>query len=668
MIDAPLKKPQDRHQRDRHTHDALLERDGPLAALRAQWDASRAGGGRLVFVEGEAGIGKTALLRAFADALRDEACVVHGACDALNTPRPLGALEDIARQTGGMLRTMLEDGGDRHRIFAAFVDLLAARPTLVVLEDLHWADEATLDLLRFAGRRVERTSSLLVASFRSDELVPMHPLRTVLGDRATSGALRVVPAPLSLDAVRTLCAGVAVGPTELHRRTGGNPFFVTEVLAAGPQGVPATVQDAVLARAARLSLSARAVLAAAAVLGPRVERSLLEEVVAAERAAIDEGLATGVIRADAGNYTFRHELARDAVLQALTPTRAAGLHRIALQALASRVSQLASDDPGARRLAPRLAFHADGAGDSEAVRRWAPIAAREAAARGANRQAAMQWRIAVRHTDDAAGLAALLDAEADALRATGLVSQAIDVKREAQRHWRELGNTAAAVESLSSLTRMFLLASRHAEAQAAAHEAQALAADSGAVVFRTARLAAAHVSLHAGDHATAVVLARPMLAEAERLGDRLSTLAALNTMGLALIGCGRVDEGVRDLERGLALAESLRDQLQVALLFASLGRGLVTALRLDCADATLQRGIAFCDERDLDAPRLHQTASLAWVRLLQGRWDECAARAEEVIGHPNATVIARVGAGSAARAPGGPWRLGGLRCGTPWFG
>ncbi len=290
----------------------LLERETLQAQLHAQWDQATAGSGRLVCVEGEAGIGKTSLLRAFAGSLAGSARVFWGGCEALRTPRPLGALDDIAGQSGGELQALLSRGADRHRVFVAFMDLLAERPTLVVLEDLHWADEATLDLLRYVGRRVMRTRSLLVASFRSDELVPAHPLRTVLGDLATTGVTRLVPAPLTLAAVHTLGLGHAVDLAELHRVTGGNPFFVTEVLAAGGQGMPCTVQDAVLARAARLSASARAVLDAAAVAGPRVEPWLLQALTAAESTAIDECLATGVLRAEDGAYVFRHELARQA--------------------------------------------------------------------------------------------------------------------------------------------------------------------------------------------------------------------------------------------------------------------------------------------------------------------------------------------------------------------
>jgi predicted ATPase len=282
----------------------LLERDELLAVLQAHLKLASAGPGILAFVEGEAGIGKTALLKTFADRQRDSLPVRWGVCDALQTPRPLGPLHDISAQVGGELRVALEGGTDRLHIFGTFLGLLSSQPALVLLEDLHWADEATLDLLRYVGRRMAGTRSLLVGSFRNDEVGPAHPLRLVLGDLATSGIERLVPRPLSLQAVHELAGERELDVAELHQRTGGNPFFVTEVLAAGGEGVPATVRDAVLARAARLRRSARAILDAAAVAGPRVEPWLLQELVAAESSAVEECLATGVLRVGGRNLRF----------------------------------------------------------------------------------------------------------------------------------------------------------------------------------------------------------------------------------------------------------------------------------------------------------------------------------------------------------------------------
>jgi DNA-binding CsgD family transcriptional regulator/tetratricopeptide (TPR) repeat protein len=618
----------------------LLERDGLLAQLGARWAQARKGGGQLVFVEGEAGIGKTSVLRAFAAAVRPDAPVYWGACDAMATPRPLGALDDIAFDSGGKLVIPRDGRGERHRLFVAFVDLLAERPALAVLEDVHWADEATLDLLRYAGRRIARTGSLLVASFRNDEVTATHPLRAVLGDLATSGALRLTPDPFTLEAVRSLAAGTGVDATALHEQTAGNPFFVTEVLAAAAKavkGVPATVQDAVLARAGRLSPSARAVLDAAAVAGPRAEAWLLRELTAAESASIDECLTTGVLRVEGTSFMFRHELARQAVLQTMGPTRAIGLHRLVLEAL------LASDE-GTRNSA-RLALHAEAAGDLVALLHWAPIAAREAAAHGAHREASAHWARAISHCVPSSQRADLLDASAEDVHMSVGIDESITVRSEAARLWCAHGRPDRGAVSLARGAVMYLYAARNSDAAEALREARALVVDlPRSPAMRVVRSCTAMLCLFERQYREAIELATSVLGEAETDGDVVEAATCLKTIGRAQLALARVDEGLATLERSLALALGANESRLASQVFANLGAGCVEALRLVEAETWLRKGIDFCMERDLDATRLYQMAWLANTQLLQGRWDEAAAAAHVVIAAPKATVIARIAA------------------------
>lgn len=631
----------------------LLERDTLLNQLTAEWSLASAGAGRLAFVAGEAGIGKTSLVRAFARSLDRQAPVFTGACEALQTPRPLCALDDIAAQAGGALKTLVDTGGQRHRVFVAFVELLHAQPALVLLEDLHWADDATLDLLRYAGRRIAGTRSLLVGTYRSDELVPAHPLRAVLGDLATAAPVHLAPPPLSAEAVRSLCRGQDVDALEVHGRTGGNPFFVTEVLAAPGAQVPTTVQDAVLARAGRLSLSARAVLDFAAIAGPRVEASVLATLAAAESAAIEEGLATGVLCADGGAITFRHELARQAVLRAMAPTRAMSLHRMTLGVLRAKAIPHALS---------RLARHAEGAGDAEAVRHWAPLAAREAAARGAHVQAAQHWARALAHTEGDAARAQVLDTYADELRASGMIEAAADARGQAARLWRSSGDAPRSIRSFVELARLQLLSSCPDLARRSLQSARALLSAPGwplggaaaeTIEARRAQidLCEADVLRHTLDHQAAVALAAPVLAHAERhaglqaageLADCPLLIDALGTLGAALMGAGRGDEGIACLERGLALAEGAGADLWAARFSSNLAMGCMSLLRLREAEGYLRRGTEWCADKDLDAPRLFQLSLQAGLHLMLGRWAEAGAEALEVIGNPRSMVIARV--------------------------
>lgn len=223
----------------------LLERDACLDVLDIALQDAIGGEGRVTLVSGEAGIGKTSLVAWFTRERCGSVRVLWGACDALFTPRPLGPLHDMAVQMQGNVLALLNSDANRTAIFSAVLSALQGRPAIVVCEDVHWADEATLDLLRFLGRRMARTVALLVMTYRDDELGPQHPLRTVLGDLATLPVTRRVPLPpLTETAVRTLVGERAIAAAALHRQTGGNPFFVTEVLASVGGALPPSIRDA----------------------------------------------------------------------------------------------------------------------------------------------------------------------------------------------------------------------------------------------------------------------------------------------------------------------------------------------------------------------------------------------------------------------------------------
>jgi predicted ATPase len=225
----------------------MLERGPLLVELSRLLGEAAEGRGCLAFVGGEAGIGKTVLVRRFGELVRHGASVLVGGCDPLSTPRPLGPVLDMQEQLSRRYADLLTHPADKDALFRGFLAELSTRdrPAVVIFEDVHWADEATLDLLRFLGRRLEEAPALPIATYRGDEVGDRHPLRVVLGDLATLPAVhRLGLEPLSLAAVRMLCAGTPLDPVRLHEQTDGNPFYVTEVIAAGGTGIPATVGDA----------------------------------------------------------------------------------------------------------------------------------------------------------------------------------------------------------------------------------------------------------------------------------------------------------------------------------------------------------------------------------------------------------------------------------------
>lgn len=254
----------------------LLEREQYLSGLTLWLEAAVGGSGCIALVSGEAGIGKTSLLQEFSQRQRS-ARVLWGACDALFTPRPLAPLHDIARQTKGALLAALDSGATRDKIFgAALNELERGAASLVVFEDVHWADEATLDLLKFLGRRIQRTRTMLALTYRDDEVNARHPLRFVIGDFPRTSAHRVPLPPLSQPAAAQLARQAGRPLKDLYGITGGNPLFVTEALAGAADSVPVTVRDAVLTRAMRLSAVARDIAELVSVIPGRTEVWLLE--------------------------------------------------------------------------------------------------------------------------------------------------------------------------------------------------------------------------------------------------------------------------------------------------------------------------------------------------------------------------------------------------------
>jgi hypothetical protein len=368
----------------------LLERGEFFDELEAILEAVAAGSGRIALVSGEAGIGKTTLVEGFAERHNATARLLWGACDALFTPRPLGPLYDIAPQTQGELLALLEQQAARPSIFSAVVDELQKTevPSITVIEDVHWADEATLDLLKFLGRRISRIKSMLIITYRDDEVGPDHPLRLVLGDLPHRSVARLRLPPLSEASVNTLAQRAGRRIEGLYEVTGGNPFFVTEALASKGADIPSTVRDAVLSRAARLSPASRALLELVSVVPARTQMWLLTHTLNPDAALLEECVSSGILRYETDAIAFRHELARRSIADSLSVHRRQSLHAVVLRALVNRSSDA---------MLARIVHHAAQAGDGAAVLRYAPVAARQAAALSAHRESASHYQIALQY-------------------------------------------------------------------------------------------------------------------------------------------------------------------------------------------------------------------------------------------------------------------------------
>jgi class 3 adenylate cyclase/tetratricopeptide (TPR) repeat protein len=607
--------------------DELLERSDALSTLADSLAAvTGTGRGQLVLVSGEAGVGKTALLRRFSDDRRGSARILWGSCDPLFTPRPLGPLLDVAEVAGGELAEVVQEGRP-HAVASALMRELGSRATtILVLDDVQWADEATLDVLGLLGRRIEAAPALVLLSYRDDELDRAHPLRMVLGALATGPAVRRLEiAPLSRDAVAHLAEPHGVDADELFSKTAGNPFFATEALAAGEAELPRTVRDAVLARAARLSPPAAALLDAVAVAPPHVELWLLEALAGDVIDSLDECLASGVLAHAPDGVAFRHELARVAVEESLPPNRRLLLHRTALAELA--------DPPSGTPDLERLAHHADGAGDGSAVLRFAPAAAARAAALGAHREAAAQYARALQFADS---LAPRERAELLALRShecylTDQPDEAIDALKKAIECHRGLGDMRKEGDSLRRLANILWCPGRTAEADEAAREAvmvleQLPPAQELAMAYATR----AQLRNDLADSDGAVAWGTRALELAQRVDATETMIHALNTIGTTELLAGSMN-GLEKLERSLQLAQRAGSAEHVGRAFVHLV-GAGTRLRTyELADRYLDQGLAYMREQGLDLWRLYLLAFRARIELDRGHWSEAVDSAALVL-------------------------------------
>ncbi len=625
---------------------SLIERDSDLDVLNALRSDAAAGQGRIALVLGEAGIGKTSLLREFAGLQRRDTRVLWGSCEALFTPHPLAPLYDIARQIGGAFPDQLEAAESRDRVFNLTIDELARgpAPTVVIIEDTHWADEATLDFIKFLGRRLHRLGVLLIISYRDDEVNPRHPLCSVVGDLPPKSARRLHLAPLSAEGVASLAreAGQAAPDlcASLHHVTGGNPFFVTEALAAAESNVPATVRDAVIARMARLSDAARGIVNLASLVPGKMESWLLEAAIpGVEAAAIRECLGVGMVALEDGSLAFRHELARRAAEEQIEPMHRRALHGCILDVLATRGAEQGAGVP-----TTRLVHHADLAGDSAGVLRHAPLAAERAAALGAHREAAEHYATALRH---AAALAVEQRAElyerlSYECYLTEQIPAATKARESALTLRRVAGDRLKEGDNLRWLSRLCWFNGQKKASDA--HAGQAVRILETLPPGRELAMAysnCAQLYMLADQPDLALQWGGKAIALASTLADAEILCHALNNVGTAKLH--NADESGRaDLEQSLRLAREAGFQEHAARAYTNLASSAVRRREFADARAYLDEGITFCEEHDLESWCRYMTAMRARANLALGDWPAATEDALAITQHPRAAIISKI--------------------------
>jgi tetratricopeptide (TPR) repeat protein len=615
----------------------LLERLAFLQQLDEKLARTRAGEGQAVFISGEAGIGKSALLGAFFARLPSGSVVVRGFCEALSTPRALGPVLEILSRLGLKSPSEIEPGYSREAAFNEALARLSAaeQETIVVLEDLHWADEASLDFVRFLGRRIGQTRTLLLTSHRDDEAGSGHPLRQVLGDLSGRQVTRMRLPPLSSDAVNELARRKHRDGARLYALTGGNAFLVTELLSSPGEEVPATVQDSLIARLSRCAPAAQRACELVSLSPGGLELPLLGRLMGSEENpshAIDEAVERGLLVHGRGSLTFRHELARRAVEEMQPPAKAAALHARLLALLEAKHADVA-----------RLVHHARSAGDTAAIYRHAPVAGARATALGAHREAVAHFAATLAAADEGnePSLVEYLERHAYECYLTSHIPEAIESQERALAIRRTLPDQTAIGRALRLLSRFCWYAGNRGRAEAYARQAVEVLESQG----NSAELAMAYsnrsqLAMLAGDTELTLAFGEKALQLARTLGQHEIETHALNNIGSAWLVAGDPC-GEESLLQALQIALDHDLHEHAARAYVNLGSSGTVNNDL-MARRYLEQGLAYCEQRDLDSWSTYLRVFLARFALDRGAWDEAAERASALLRDTIAAAIVRI--------------------------
>jgi DNA-binding CsgD family transcriptional regulator len=599
----------------------LLEREEQLRCLRDAFAQARAGHGRIVAIAAEAGAGKTALIEQFVAAAADGARLYWGACENLSTPEVLLPLRDIARASGE--RFDLES--DHIQAFESMLRLLSrgAAPALLIIEDVHWADTATLDLIRFLGRRIARVRALILISYRDEEVDARSPVRNVLGEAPLGSVERMTLEPLSLAAVTNLAAKAGRRAEQLYALTAGNPFLVTEALAVEGDVPTEAVRDSTLARASRLSDSARVVLEAVSLFPRHAETAVVADLVKGIiDAGLDDCVEKGMLSLEGGLVQFRHELARRAIEASIAPTRRRALHQKIVDVLKRR--------PDAR--ASEIAHHAERAQDIAALLKFAQLAGEDAARAGAPREAAAHFAAMLRHRDalEQDLMVETLERHAEQAYLTGSSDIAMISMSEAAELRRGANETLKLGQDLSRLTRFAWMCARRSDAERFIKEAIA--------VLETAppgpELAWAYshqsqLDMLAFRMDSAISWGERALKLAQQLGEKEVIIHALGNIGSAKDDSESPTSSPELTQSfDLAFAGKYHDHVERAS--CNLTCNFYWRRDYRAALAYIEQGVAYADALDLSHWEGYLRGWRALVWLDQGEWNRAEEEAQEI--------------------------------------
>jgi len=620
----------------------LIERAGPLSLLRSKFEDVSAEEGHCIIVNGEAGIGKTSLVRAFCQGIKEKATIYLGTCDALFTPRPLAPIYDIIWQLLPSFSQLSPHIEDRVNLFTQFFHSLGSQDgtTILVFEDIHWADEATLDFIKFLARRITRIHCLFILTYRDDEVHALHPLRNLLGQLPSHSFTRLQPAPLSKDAVSKLASEKGYNGEDVYSISAGNPFYVNEILASYSPGIPENIKDSILSVYHRLDDKTRRLWEILSVQPTGFEVDYLEKIEPQYDTSLAPCLEAKILLLKNGRLFFKHELYRRTIETALSPFLRIALHKTVLQRFRDNFERNGE--------IYRIIHHAKNANEHGLVVHFAPLAARQAASLGAHLEASRLYFSAIEYFqgDDKDMLAGFYESYAYECYLTNRVGEAIVYQTRATNIWKDKENLEKRGHTLWFLSRLWWFDGNRRQSEACAQQAIDLLADRPSSTAKAMAFSNMSQLKMLSDKAVECIFwGNKAIDLAKELDDRETLCHALNNVGTVQMRIpSNKQKGIDLLQQSLGIALANGYQEHAARAYTNLGSDAVRIKDYPFAAKIIEEGLRYCEERELGSWQTYMLSWKAKLLLDTGKWEEAAGIAADLIGKSDHASIVKVGA------------------------
>ena len=618
----------------------LIERDELLTILRSQLKNVTEEGGHCIFISGEAGIGKTSLVKAFGKTAEGNTNIYIGTCDALFTPRPLAPLYDILLQMDNDLSENSDDVTDRTAFFTRFFHKLISQKgiSLIVFEDIHWADEATLDFIKFLARRITQLRCLFIVTYRDNEIHSHHLLRNVLAQLPQDSLTRLKLTTLSRQAVEKLALQKGYNGEDVYSISGGNPFYVNEILASYSPGVPDNIKDSVLSVYNSLDEKTKQLWQMLSVLPTGLEIRYLEKMEPSYTTAIESCLESKILISEKESIFFKHELYRRTIEASLSPFLRIELNK--------KILDLLKENFEGNREIERILHHAKNANENDIVFSYAYLAAKRASSLGAHIEASKLYLTAIEYYQgkDSHTLIQFYEAYAYECYLTNQIKEAIIFASKSLNLLKETNDIKETGDSLRFLSRLWWYNGSRKKAESYAIEAIEIMRDQPS--SRTKAMAFSNMSqlkMLSDQPDECISWGEKAIEMAKELADDEILSHALNNVGVVQMRIRSArQKGIELLQQSLKIALKNSFDEPAARSYTNLVINAVEMNDYPFAEKILEEGIQYCKERDLDSFTSHLLAYKARLNLEIGKWDEAYRIADNLIKNEDQLAIVKI--------------------------